>query len=175
MIFMDDIQARVRKETPEREYFLVNGFNTEADLANVTIPDVAVADGIETGGDITPTEGTGYLTVMLSSEGANRFTLDLSDVPEVSQYDRFHFDIYMDGVAAEGWKLLLQCDTTVMDADGNPVNNNRNILGGSIRCRDTAMAFFSAQYGPVEDTDGFEFQTLKAEVMILPYPIRKDM
>ncbi|MGI6456650.1 MAG: hypothetical protein ACOX5R_13675 [bacterium] len=167
VIFMDDIQARVRKETPEREYFLVNGFNTEADLANVTIPDVAVADGIETGGDITPTEGTGYLTVMLSSEGANRFTLDLSDVPEVSQYDRFHFDIYMDGVAAEGWgNFSFNVDTTVMDADGNPVNNNRNILGGSYSAVATQQWHsFSAQYGPVEDTDGFEFQTLKAEVI----------
>ncbi len=166
IIYMDDIEARVRKESPEREYFLLNGFNSEADLENVTFPD-EFEGGIITEGDVTPTEGDGFLFVTLSDANNDRFTFDISDIPEVAQYERVHFDLYLDGTASGGWgNFGLAADTTTLDADGNEVNESMTLVNGSYTSVATEQWHtFVQQYGPVEGTDGFPFQTLRADVI----------
>lgn len=73
-MYLDDISARVRQDSPEREYLLLNGFNSESDLENVTLnPDYAI--GIAGGGEVAPREGSGYLAFHLSDTGANRMQL----------------------------------------------------------------------------------------------------
>ncbi|MEW6235985.1 MAG: hypothetical protein AB1656_11400 [Candidatus Omnitrophota bacterium] len=156
-IYMDDIQARIRKETPEREYFLLNGFNSDADLANVT---VHTAGGIVKGGAVAPTEGDGYLKVTLSDAGNSRFTLDVTKIPEFQNYDRIHFDLYMDGTATGYWgNFGLYLDTS--DASGNPITSGFTLVNGSYAAVATKQWHtFVQQYGPVQGTDGFLMQNL---------------
>jgi len=161
-IFMDDVSARIRKPPPEREYFLINGFNSEADLANVTVnPDYD--GGIETGGDPPPPEGDGYLVVFLSDASNNRFNIDLTDVPEILEYDRFHFDVFLDGAGSWG-NFDLSLMTSIIDDAGNDVGISMTLLNGSYNEAASQQWFeFVAQYGPVEGAEGFAFQNLREE------------
>lgn len=161
-IFMDDVSARIRKAPPAREYFLINGFNSEDDLANVTVnPDYD--GGIETGGDPPPTEGDGYLVVFLSDASNNRFSIDLTDVPEILEYDRFHFDVFLDGAGSWG-NFDLSLTTSIIDDAGNDVGISMTLLNGSYNEAASQQWFeFVAQYGPVEGTEGFAFQNLREE------------
>ncbi len=162
-MYWDDLQARVRKTPPAREYLLVNGFNSDADLATVTVnPDFD--GGIDTAGDPPPPEGDGFLVVYLSEANNERFAVDLTDVPEVAQYDRFHFDVFMDGSASWG-NFGWQIRTTLPDAAGNDVGlGGLTLVNGSYSSVATQQWHsFTAQYGPVEGTDGFAFQTLRED------------
>lgn len=161
-IFIDDIGARIRKDSPEREYFLVNGFNTEADLGNVTF-DENFPGSVGTQNDIAPVEGDGYLINTLSDDGYNRFILDLTNVPEVMDYDRIHFDIYVDGAASGGWgNFDFRLDTTMPAADGTTVTYGTSLVAGSWYTGATEKwREYSGQYGPVADTEGYNHQTLK--------------
>ncbi len=175
-IFMDDIAARVRKPTPDREFLMLNGLNSVDDLANVTVAEGAQGDGIIIGGEVPAQEGGGYLSFLLSDANNDRFTFDLSNVSELPQYDRIHFDVYMDGVASGFWgNFQLFLDTTqidengeiVLDDEGNPEIQSTNILGGSyVTVAQEEWHSFSAQYGPVEETDGFTLQDFKESTLI---------
>ncbi len=164
-MYLDDISARVRQDSPEREYLLLNGFNSESDLENVTLnPDYAI--GIAGGGEVAPREGSGYLAFHLSDTGANRFSLDLTRVPEFMNYDRLHFDMYVDGSASGGWgNFELFADVSSPDAEGDLQTSSTTLLQGSYYAAATERWFsFGAQYGPVPDTDGFPLQNFKQNV-----------
>ena len=164
-LYFDDIRARVRKAATAREYFLVNGFNADADLKTVTVnPDFS--QGIVTATEPPPTEGKGYLAVKLSDAYNDRVTIDLTNAP-LMQYDRIHFDVYMDGTATGGWgNFSLNLLTTIPGADGNPVTTTTLLLNGSYQAVATQQWHeFASQYGPVTGTDGFAFQTLRTNLI----------
>lgn len=169
-IYFDDIRARVRKAAPAREYYLLNGFNSTADLQNVTVS-ADFDQGIITSGDPAPEEGKGYLAVGLSDAGNDRFSIDLTNVSQVMQYDRIHFSVYMDGTASGGWgNFGLHFDTSIPDAGGTTVTNSLTLLNGSYSAVATQQWHeFAAQYGPVTGTDGFAFPTLKSDTLAKVY------
>ncbi|HOJ61342.1 MAG TPA: hypothetical protein PK878_13745 [bacterium] len=164
-IYIDAISARVRQYSPEREYLLLNGFNNESDLEGVTLnPDYAI--GIKKGGEVAASEGDGFLAFTLSDTGANRFSIDLTNVPEFMHYDRLHFDMYVDGAATGGWgNFELFVDVSMPDAEGNLQTTTTTLLQGSYYIAATERWFsFGAQYGPVPDTEGFLLQHFKQNV-----------
>lgn len=167
-IYIDAISARIREPQPEREYLLLNGFNSDADLADVTVTEAYIDRGIVTGSDIAPTEGEGYLSVLLSDDTQTRFIYDITDREEFMQYDRIHFDLYMDGTASGGWgnfSFHVNIETPV--EDGDPEVVDVNIVGGSYQAVATEQWHtFTAQYGPRTDTEGFEHQNLMANTVI---------
>lgn len=175
-IYIDDINARIRKETPEREYFLLNGFNSEADMANVEILN-DLEGGIKTDG-VEPAEGDGYLYFVLTSD-YDRFSIDISDIPEFEQYERLHFDIYFDGSGSWG-NFGYYIDTTPIDAngkaiveydaDGNLQTDGMTLVNGSYAATATKKWHtYVQQYGPVEGTNGFAFQSLKDDLITPVY------
>lgn len=162
-IYMDDIQARLRQGGGEREFIQLNGFNTDADMAGVTFFD-GIEGGLSAPGDIDPTEGDAAMYVVLD-DGNDRFDLDITNAPEFEQYDRIHFDFFFDGSASWG-NFSLNFDVTSLDSEGNEATDSTNLIGGSYTAVATGQWHtFVQQYGPVEGTDGFAFQTLKPDTI----------
>lgn len=172
LIYFDDIVARVRQDAGEREFILVNGFNSEADLENVTLNE-NFNDRLVIDGDVPPSEGQGYLAVDLSDAGNTRFWLDLTNVPQFAQYDRLYFDLYMDGTAGGGWgnfglglnyTEIDEQGNIILDDEGNPETSGFTLINGSYAAVATQQWHtFVLQYGPVPGTEGFLQQTLRED------------
>ncbi len=155
-MYMDDIQAHIRPDPPEREYFLINGFNSESDLENVVVTD-AVFGGILNVEDPPPTEGDGYLMIFATDSSTEHFSVDLSDVEKLASYDRFHFDVFFDGTASWG---NFTCQFRI-DGDSTQIIGGSYKDGASLQWRE-----YSGQYAPVPETEGFLLQDFKEEELI---------
>ncbi len=155
-MYMDDIQAHIRPEPPEREFFLINGFNADSDLDTVILNDTTFG-GILNEVEPPPTEGDGYLMIFATDSSTEHFAIDVSNVPELATYDRFHFDVFLDGSASWG-NFTSQFRT----ADGNTqIIGGSYSAGASLRWRE-----YSGQYGPVPETEGFLLQDFRENVII---------
>jgi len=105
----------------------------------------------------------------------DRFQLDITSIPEFEQYDRIHFDLFFDGSGSWG-NFGFMIDTTPIDENGNAVveyddagvlqTDDMTLVNGSYTATATGKwTTYVQQYGPVEGTDGFAFQTLKDDLI----------
>jgi len=163
-VYFDDM--RLRKRVPvEREYLPLIGFNREADAALVTLAGGGTAAEINLSGDPAPTEGTGFLMFYWTSGWSENITINLRDFPEFRNYDRIHFDLFVDGPS--DWAAVASVlRVSWTDENGNNRGTgwttlDETIMGGSNAVGDWGE--FSGQYGPLAD-EGYTRNWLLPEI-----------
>lgn len=151
-IYMDDM--RMRKRIPvEREYHTLIGFNEYYDedyvrLSGGTYFEVLLDEGP------TPPEGNGILMFEYTQSWTSNITIDLKEFPEILEYDRIHFDIFVDGSSWATTSMRLRTSQWI-DENGEPRGTSWTVL--SDNNLGTAVggdwAELSGHYGPL-DSEG---------------------
>jgi len=150
-IYFDDITLRKHQEV-KREYLPLIGFNSASDEALVRVIGAGTAQ-VDTSGAVTPTEGTGCLAFTWISAWGEKLVINLRGFPQFRQYDRVHFDLFLDGPSSD-WAAI----TPILKSSWTDANGKRhtvvgtdledNILGEAIG----NWKEFSGQYGPMNST-----------------------
>lgn len=163
-IYVDDM--RIRKRIPvEREYLPILGFNEISDEEYVRLIGGGRYFEVNTSGFPEPTEGTGTLAFEYTSGWNENIEINLKDFSQIAQYDRIHFDIYIEGTgswAADG--LIFKCSW--VDANGNNRGTGWTTLSENILLSQhigKEWAELSGQYGPVE-SEGYVNNWLFPEI-----------
>lgn len=162
IIYVDDMSLRIRKPVP-REYVPLIGFNEKSDESLVSLEGGTLFE-VDLSGDPAPTEGKGFLKFEFTSDWMENITINLRDFPKIVQYDRIHFDVFVDGDPSNWAAISLVLRASWVDQNGQTRGTgwatlSENILGYAVG----DWGEVSGQYGPLE-SKGYSLGWLFPEI-----------